>query len=209
VCTGACNFEPKQNEKKYIGAVLSPVVFYHCLLLEKSSLCHFCLIYRSLFWSENAFSEDQLSDEEFLLQCSTSPFAEPPHFVQCQRRLVADFKILCNNVLNQIDKLFSQLLVWWWNCSKLNYFDFLSSDIILTRLILFSCGGRFNRKGRYLIEHLDWGETFPRGKPRVFQRKDDGTWFKCDWSHNILQVLNFSACTVNLLISCLIHVGYL
>ncbi|XP_078154331.1 protein N-terminal asparagine amidohydrolase family protein [Carex rostrata] len=74
-----------------------------------------------LFWSEYAFAQSQLSDEEYLLQGSTSPFAEPPHFVECQRR-----------------------------------------------------------KERYLIEHPDWRYTFPRGEPRVFQRNNDGTWFKCD-----------------------------
>ncbi|KAJ1703426.1 hypothetical protein LUZ63_003205 [Rhynchospora breviuscula] len=75
----------------------------------------------SMFWSELAYETAQVSDEEFLLQFSTSPFAEPPHFVQCQRRI-----------------------------------------------------------GRYVIDHPDWRYTFPGGKPRVFQRNDDGTWFKCD-----------------------------
>ncbi|KAJ3707898.1 hypothetical protein LUZ61_011603 [Rhynchospora tenuis] len=75
----------------------------------------------SFFWSELESAKAQLSDEEFLSECSTSPFAEPPHFVQCQRRT-----------------------------------------------------------GRYLVEHPHWRYTFPEGKPRVFQRNDDGTWVKCD-----------------------------
>ncbi|XP_051181446.1 protein N-terminal asparagine amidohydrolase isoform X2 [Lolium perenne] len=37
-------------------------------------------------WAEIAFSLNQLSDSEVLLQCSTSPAAEPPHFVETDRR---------------------------------------------------------------------------------------------------------------------------
>jgi hypothetical protein len=39
-------------------------------------------------WAEIAFSLNQLSDSEVLLQCSTSPAAEPPHFVETDRRCV-------------------------------------------------------------------------------------------------------------------------
>ncbi|EMS63225.1 hypothetical protein TRIUR3_14465 [Triticum urartu] len=38
-------------------------------------------------WAEMAFSLNQLSDSEVLLQCSTSPAAEPPHFVETERRI--------------------------------------------------------------------------------------------------------------------------
>ncbi|XP_020146181.1 protein N-terminal asparagine amidohydrolase [Aegilops tauschii subsp. strangulata] len=38
-------------------------------------------------WAEMASSHNQLSDSEVLLQCSTSPAAEPPHFVETERRI--------------------------------------------------------------------------------------------------------------------------
>ncbi|KAG8075271.1 hypothetical protein GUJ93_ZPchr0006g44563 [Zizania palustris] len=38
-------------------------------------------------WAEIASSLNQLSDSEVLLQCSTSPAAEPPHFVENERRI--------------------------------------------------------------------------------------------------------------------------
>ncbi|XP_062178711.1 protein N-terminal asparagine amidohydrolase [Phragmites australis] len=38
-------------------------------------------------WADIASSLDQLSDSEVLLQCSTSPAAEPPHFVENERRI--------------------------------------------------------------------------------------------------------------------------
>ncbi|XP_015693398.1 protein N-terminal asparagine amidohydrolase [Oryza brachyantha] len=38
-------------------------------------------------WAEMASSLNQLSDSEVLLQCSTSPAAEPPHFVENERRI--------------------------------------------------------------------------------------------------------------------------
>lgn len=68
-------------------------------------------------WAEIASSFNQLSDSEVLLQCSTSPAAEPPHFVENERR------------------------IW-----------------------------------KYLIDNPDWEETFPKYKPRVFQRTSDGRW---------------------------------
>ncbi|KAK3130835.1 hypothetical protein QOZ80_6BG0498610 [Eleusine coracana subsp. coracana] len=45
-------------------------------------------------WSDIASSLNQLSDSEVLLQCSTSPAAEPPHFVENERRI---WKYLINN----------------------------------------------------------------------------------------------------------------
>ncbi|KAL6873481.1 hypothetical protein ACP4OV_013563 [Aristida adscensionis] len=42
-------------------------------------------------WADIASSLNQLSDSEVLLQCSTSPAAEPPHFVETERR---DMEIL-------------------------------------------------------------------------------------------------------------------
>ncbi|TVU08190.1 hypothetical protein EJB05_41581 [Eragrostis curvula] len=68
-------------------------------------------------WSDIASSLNQLSDSEVLLQCSTSPAAEPPHFVENERR------------------------IW-----------------------------------KYLINNPDWEETFPKYKPRVFHRTNDGSW---------------------------------
>ncbi|CAM0910001.1 unnamed protein product [Alopecurus aequalis] len=38
-------------------------------------------------WAEIASSLNELSDSEILLQCSTSPAAEPPHFVETERRI--------------------------------------------------------------------------------------------------------------------------
>jgi len=45
-------------------------------------------------WADIASSLNQLSDSEVLMQCSTSPAAEPPHFVQNERRI---WKYLINN----------------------------------------------------------------------------------------------------------------
>ncbi|KAL6603822.1 hypothetical protein ACP70R_044183 [Stipagrostis hirtigluma subsp. patula] len=45
-------------------------------------------------WADIASSLNQLSDSEVLLQCSTSPAAEPPHFVETERRI---WKYLINN----------------------------------------------------------------------------------------------------------------
>jgi len=70
-----------------------------------------------LDWADIASSLNQLSDSEVLMQCSTSPAAEPPHFVENERR------------------------IW-----------------------------------KYLINNPDWGETFPKHKPRVFHRTSDGSW---------------------------------
>lgn len=47
--------------------------------------------YRMPDWAEMASSLNQLSDSEVLLQCSTSPAAEPPHFVENERRFVPIF----------------------------------------------------------------------------------------------------------------------
>jgi len=68
-------------------------------------------------WADIASSLNQLSDSEVLMQCSTSPAAEPPHFVENERR------------------------IW-----------------------------------KYLINNPDWGETFPKHKPRIFHRTSDGSW---------------------------------
>ncbi|WVZ79384.1 hypothetical protein U9M48_026965 [Paspalum notatum var. saurae] len=45
-------------------------------------------------WADIACSLNQLSDSEVLLQCSTSPAAEPPHFVENERRI---WKYLIDN----------------------------------------------------------------------------------------------------------------
>uniref|UniRef100_K3XY95 Protein N-terminal asparagine amidohydrolase n=1 Tax=Setaria italica TaxID=4555 RepID=K3XY95_SETIT len=45
-------------------------------------------------WADIASSLNQLSDSEVLMQCSTSPAAEPPHFVENERRI---WKYLINN----------------------------------------------------------------------------------------------------------------
>ncbi|CAD6339006.1 unnamed protein product [Miscanthus lutarioriparius] len=45
-------------------------------------------------WADIASSLNQLSDSEVLLQCSTSPAAEPPYFVENERRI---WKYLINN----------------------------------------------------------------------------------------------------------------
>jgi len=39
-------------------------------------------------WADIASSLNQLSDSEVLMQCSTSPAAEPPHFVENERRFI-------------------------------------------------------------------------------------------------------------------------
>eukprot|EP00262_Sarcandra_glabra_P021345 TRINITY_DN8978_c0_g1_i2.p1 TRINITY_DN8978_c0_g1~~TRINITY_DN8978_c0_g1_i2.p1 ORF type:complete len:120 (-),score=9.27 TRINITY_DN8978_c0_g1_i2:65-424(-) len=45
-------------------------------------------------WKDYAFSLQQFSDSEILLQCSSSPFAESPDFVENERRV---FDYLINN----------------------------------------------------------------------------------------------------------------
>ncbi|XP_077254143.1 protein N-terminal asparagine amidohydrolase family protein isoform X2 [Tasmannia lanceolata] len=72
-------------------------------------------------WKYYALTLQKYSDSEILLNCSTSPSAEAPDFVENERRV----------------------------------FD-------------------------YLIKYPNWRETFPRRKPRIFERTDDGGWIECD-----------------------------
>ncbi|XP_024313122.1 protein N-terminal asparagine amidohydrolase isoform X1 [Brachypodium distachyon] len=99
-------------------------------------------------WAEIASSLNQLSDSEVLLQCSTSPAAEPPHFVETERRMTKGSSPTTGQWDNR--------LTIGACCPTVGQWD--------------------NRIWKYLIENPDWEDTFPNYKPRIFHSTVDGRW---------------------------------
>ncbi|ANM62040.1 Protein N-terminal asparagine amidohydrolase [Arabidopsis thaliana x Arabidopsis arenosa] len=100
---------------------------------------------------EYVWELNQLTDEEILTNCSTSPSAEGPDFVNSLRRLV--ILEASTGSLSRTQTGHRKICI----------------------LFLFVC---FRNWG-YLLKYPEWSKTFPRRQPRVFERTVDGHWKKC------------------------------